>query len=840
MPDTKIDYLTQESAQGPFLAERLVHGPLGLEEATRYAIELGGAIAKAHSHAMVHGAICPRNIAITAAGLRLLAPAKGADSAPYNSPEQARGEKPDARSDVFSFGAVVYEMVTGNRAFTGPAGEIKRAILSQTPAIPAGIASPALETVIASCLEKDPARRRQRIQTAVIELKLSGGRGSLRAEPVREEEAPRRGTLLRPAASARVFEVPVAEPVPEPKSIPVARPAPAPARPSVAPYAAQGSKLVYANTFRRRVWIVAAAALALAASGIGAVVIFNKRPSPPVLKFAVTQPEHTSYPGMPAVSPDGRYLTFSAVGPEGKRMLWLRPLDALHAIVIPATEGASAPFWSPDSQYIAFFAARNLLRVKITGGSPEKICDADALPGGGAWNRDGTILFTPSLSDGFYRVPASGGKPQPVLKLNDAKNERGDVWPQFLPDGKHFIFYQQTDSVETAGVYVGSLEPLSYHRLFNSQTNAVYSAPAPDAKNGHLLYINERNLTAIQFNTTKLETVGDPVILANDIGAVRSLSLAPISASANGVLVYQGVGQPAKQMVWLDRSGKQIAVSGEPGDYGPPRMAPDGNRGIVAKADPQAKIGHLWLLDRNGAAEQITRGDVHEGSPVWSPDGTRIAYFAQQGTACDLYIRAAVPNSKPELVLKNESKKYPTDWSHDGKHILYGIEGVGTRLDIWGYSLGDRRTAPIVDTVFSEAFGAISPNGKWLAYQSNQGGHGEVYVQAFDGLSSGTKRRWQISKAGGGLPRWRMDGAELFFLTEDGRMMSAAIRQSSDDGIEAGQPQFLFQTRPIPKTWNMYDVSPDGQRFLFNVPLEWTSANPITVVTNWTEKLKEE
>jgi eukaryotic-like serine/threonine-protein kinase len=191
-------------------------------------------------------------------------------------------------------------------------------------------------------------------------------------------------------------------------------------------------------------------------------------------------------------------------------------------------------------------------------------------------------------------------------------------------------------------------------------------------------------------------------------------------------------------------------------------------------------------------------------------------------------------------VLKNESKKYPTDWSHDGKHILYGIEGVGTRLDIWGYSLGDRRTAPIVDTVFSEAFGAISPNGKWLAYQSNQGGHGEVYVQAFDGLSSGTKRRWQISKAGGGLPRWRMDGAELFFLTEDGRMMSAAIRQSSDDGIEAGQPQFLFQTRPIPKTWNMYDVSPDGQRFLFNVPLEWTSANPITVVTNWTEKLKEE
>ena len=842
MPDNKTDYLTQEPVEGPFLSERLAHGPLGGEEATRCAIELGGAIAKAHSRAMVHGAICPQNIALTGGGVRLLAPGKGADSAAYNSPEQARGEQPDARSDVFSFGAVVYEMVTGNRAFTGPTGEMKRAILSQTPApVPDGAVSVALESVIASCLEKDPARRRQRIQTAVIELKLSGGRGSSRAEPLREEESPRRGNLLRPPRPARVFEVPVAEPVQQPKSIPVARPIPsAAARPSVAPYAAQGSKLVYTNTLRRRVWIVAAAALALAASGIGAVVILNKRPSAPVLKFAVTQPEHTSYPGMPAVSPDGRYLTFSAVGPEGKRMLWLRPLDALHATVIPSTEGASAPFWSPDSQYIAFFASRNLLRVKITGGSPEKICDADALPGGGAWNRNGTILFTPSLSDGFYRVAASGGKPQPVLKLNEAKNERGDVWPQFLPDGNHFIFYQQTDSVETAGVYVGSLEPLSYHRLFNSQTNAVYSAPGPDAKNGHLLYINERNLTAIQFNTAKLETVGDPVILANEVGAVRSLSLAPISASANGVLVYQGVGPSAKQMVWLDRSGKQIAVSGEPGDYGPPRVAPDGNRGIVAKADPQAKVFHLWLVDRNGTAEQITRGDAHEGSPVWSPDGTRIAYFAQQGTACDLYIRAAVPNSKPELVLKNESKKYPTDWSRDGKYILYGIEGSGTRLDIWGYSLGDRRTAPIVDTVFAEAFGAISPNGKWLAYQSNQGGHGEVYVQAFDGLSSGTKRRWQISKTGGGLPRWRMDGAELFFLTEDGRMMSAAIHQSSDGGIDSGQPQFLFQTRPIPKTWNTYDVSPDGQRFLFNIPLEWTSANPITVVTNWTEKLKEE
>ena len=351
--------------------------------------------------------------------------------------------------------------------------------------------------------------------------------------------------------------------------------------------------------------------------------------------------------------------------------------------------------------------------------------------------------------------------------------------------------------------------------------------------------ISERHLTAVPFSTTKLEITGEPMILANDIGAVRSLSLAPISVSANGVLVYQGVGQPTRQMVWLDRSGRQIAVAGELGEYGPPRVSPDGSRGVVAKAGPQSKNAHLWILDRSGTAQQITRGESHEGSPVWSPDGSRIAYFSQQGTANDVYVRAAQPDSKGELLVKSDARKFPTDWSHDGKYILYGQEGVGTRLDVWGFATGDRRTAPILNTVFSEGFAATSPDGKWIAYQSDQTGKNEVYIQAFDGLTSGTHRRWQVSK-GGGLPRWRSDSSELFYITPDGRMMSVPIRVAADGAIEPGPPQSLFQTRPVPKSWNLYDASPDGQRFLFNMPLEWTSANPITVVTNWTEKLREE
>ena len=541
---------------------------------------------------------------------------------------------------------------------------------------------------------------------------------------------------------------------------------------------------------------------------------------------------------MSSVSPDGRYLTFSAVGPEGKRMLWLRPLDALHATLIQGSEGASSPFWSPDSQSIAFFGGRFLMKVRITGGTPEIICQAEAEPGGGSWNRDGIIVFAPSLSDGFYRVAASGGKPQQWFKLDESKSERADLWPQFLPDGKHFVFYQQTDLAETSGVYVGSIERPEYYRLFTSQTNAVYSASPDSPKNGYLLYINERNLMAQQFNTSRLEIAQNPIILANEIGAVNSLALAPISVSTTGVLVYQGVGQPTRQLVWMDRAGKQIAAAGEPGTWGPPRISPDGNRAIVAKTGPDGETAHLWLLAINGSAQQITDGPVHEGSPVWSPDGSRIAYFGRQADSYDIFSRAPQAGARPELLLKNDARKFPSDWSHDGKYILYSLDGAGTRLDVWGLSVADRRAAPVLDTVYAEAFATTSPNGKWVAYQSDQSGRNEVYVQAFDGLSNGTKRRWLVSK-GGGLPRWRFDSGELFYMTLDGRIMSVSIHLASEDGIEAGSPEMLFQTRPVPKSWNLYDATPDGQHFLVNIPLEWTGATPITVLTNWTEKLKE-
>ena len=691
MADTRLDFFGKESVSGELLSQRLARGPISADEAVRYAIEVGAALHKIHSRGMVHGALSPLCIALAAGGARILkATTSPEDRAAYRAPEQIRGEEPDVLSDVFAYGALVYEIATGNRAFTGAGAELAQKILSEAPApLPADSAvSLAMEDAIAGCLEKDRSQRRQRVQNAVIELKLAGR--SLTRSGEAPGRLPERGAPA-PAAAASGTAPAALRPAPR---ITVARP-------SVAPYAAQGRETIYGLSFRRRTWVIGGAIL-MVATLVAVVLFLGRKPAPAVLKFAVTQPENTSYPGMPSVSPDGRYLRFSAVGPEGKRMLWLRPLDALHATVILGSEGASAPFWSPDSQSIAFFGGKYLKKVKTTGGAPENVCQTEASPGGGSWNSDGMILFAPSLSDGLYRVAASGGKPQQVLKLDESKSERADLWPQFLPDGKHFVFYQQTDLTETSGVYVGSMDQPEYRRLFTSQTNAVYSAAAPETpKTGYLLYINERNLMAQQFNAGRMETTEDPITLANDIGAVRSMALSPISVSTTGVLVYQGVGQPTRQMVWMDRGGKQLAVSGTPGNWGPPRISPDGNRAIVAKSGPDGGIAHLWLLDASGGAEQMTDGPMHEGSPIWSPDGSRIAHFGKQGDAYDIFVRAAKVGSKAELMLKGTNKKFPTDWSHDGRYIVFTSEGVGTHFDLWGLSVGDRRAAPILATIFS-------------------------------------------------------------------------------------------------------------------------------------------
>ena len=828
-----LDFVSNEPVQGELLTDRLTGEPLPSEEAWRIALGIGHALAAAHAANKVHGCLCPATIALSGDRVHLLMPALEDRQAalPYRAPEQVRGAQADWRCDIFAFGAILYELASGRRAFPGTGTSLSEAILARNPeALTAKTSmSAALEGVIAGCLEKDPARRRQRMQNAVIELKLAG-------RAVRHPEAVRKSRAL-PAR-------PPAPTVAEPEDASAFRAS------GRTPAAAARSEYWVAQTtgagrLRRRLAVIGLAAVALAATGIAAVLYLHRQAAP-VLKFSVAPPEHTSYPGTPAVSPDGLYLAFSAVGPEGRRMLWLRAFDEMHAKVVPGTEGAFAPFWSPDSHYVAFFAHKSLQKIRIVNNSgdvkPEVLAPTDAEPGGGTWNQDGVILFSPSLTGGLFRIPGSGGQPVQVLKPDTANGDLGYFWPQFLPDDKHFLYFCQSTKAETAtGVYVASLdEPAKSRLLLLSATNAIYSPIAGESSSkGYLLYVKDRDLVGQPFNTSKLEITGDPTVLASDIGAIETLSLAPISVSRNAVLVYQSVGKATRQLVWMDRAGQNIGTLGEGGEWGPPRIAPDGMRVAAGKTGKDGVTGEIWIFGKDGQAALLgTPPGSSVGSPVWSPDGNRIALWeSRNGGVYDLFVKPLSTGGKDELVYKSAYNKYPMDWSHDGRSLLFGEYTPNSKGDIWNLNLTENRANPILSTIRSEDYAALSPDQRWLAYQSDSSGRYEVYVQPWDGGSPGIKRVWKISSAGGALPRWRADGRELFYLTSRG-VMSVAVRATADD-FQFDPPQLLFECRQAPKFWNLFDVSPDGQRFLVNLPLEWSNSSLITVMTNWTRKLPQ-
>ena len=819
-----LEFLSNKLLEGDLLADKLSAGLLPAEEALQYALQVGKALMAAHARGLVYARLSPDFVLIAddAAHLIRLGKVAGPSVARYRSPEQVRGGAVDWRSDIFSYGVLLYEMATGKRAFSGEGAELDEAILHTAPAslMAADPIHQAMERVSADCLQKDPAGRRQRIQNAVIELKL--------ARRAHSSAAPARAGGRTPA-----FRVP-ATPPPSAGESELTGKDHAPVRQTPA------------GGFRRRLTMVGLATLILAASGLAAALFLHQRPPAPVVSFSMPAPEHTSYAGPPSISPDGQFLTFSAAGPDGPRMLWLRALDEPRPHVIADSEGGFAPFWSPDSEWIAFFANRALKRVHLKNGQPdsrvETIAEADPEPGGGAWNKDGVILFAPGMNDGLYKIMASGGTAMPVLKPDASRFEHAFLWPQFLPDGKHFIFFNQTGLSETTGVFFGALEDSVSRKLFSSDTNAVYSPVrgTEAVKTGYLLYMKDRDLMRQGFDPGKLEILGDPAVQANDIGSIQTLSLAPVSVSSTAVLVYQSLGPPSRQLMWFDRTGKRNGMLGEGGNWGPARISPDGSRVAAGKADADGN-SDLWLFDAGGkGARFVQTPRVSEGFPTWSPDGSRIAFWSDPAGVYDLYVKP-LNGLEPKLLYKDGNLKYPIEWSRDGKILLFDEVSPGTRRDVMALSLADGRVAPIVNTVNNEGYPALSPDGRWLAFQSDDSGHYEVYVQRFEGLANGTKRRWQISSDArngqSGMPRWRADGRELFYITSGGGVMSVETDTQGGE-FRFDSPKRLFQTRPIPKSWNLFDVSPDGQRFLLNLPLEWSNSSLITVMTNWTEKLK--
>jgi serine/threonine protein kinase/Tol biopolymer transport system component len=547
----------------------------------------------------------------------------------------------------------------------------------------------------------------------------------------------------------------------------------------------------------------------------------------PVMRFEISIPPMTD-PISFALSNDGLLLAFVGIS-EGQQKLWLRPLDQLTALPLAGTEGAVHPFWSPDSRAIGFFAEGKLKRINIAGGAPQIL--ADALHGtGGSWNREDVIVFAPAIGSALLRVPATGGNPVPVTHL-DSPLQMQHAFPHFLPDGRHILF----SSLGTeSGIYLGSLDSPELRRVIVAET-AAYALP------GYLLYTRQGTLFAQRFNPESGDLSGDVLQVADSLESATSFGMGRFSISDTGILAYQkSAGLDLRQLAWFDRSGKEISRIGTPDSHNLryPELSPDGL--IVATCRAVHGNSDIWLSETaRGVPVRFTfaRFSVN---PVWSPDGNWIAFSSVNNAVPNIYRKASSGTAGEELLRDSPLNEFPLHWSPDGKTLLFARMDAKTGIDLWALPLeGEREPFPFVKTNFESDNGQFSPNGRGVAYQCNESGRVEVYVQPFPDPGG----KWMISTGGGIAPRWRRDGKELFYIAPDGKLMAVTIRDTGQT-LKAGAPVALFQTRIVfggttVRQKHQYAVAPTGRRFLINISADESKVLPITVVTNWPNTLKQ-
>ncbi len=809
-----VDYLVMEFIEGETLADRLSKGALPTDQVLRYGIQISDALDKAHRAGIVHRDLKPGNIMLTKVGAKLvdfgLAKLHGSDCAlpssltslpterhpitgegailgtfQYMAPEQLEGREVDARTDIFAFGGVVYEMATGKRAFTGRSqASLIGAILKDNPPPISTIqpmAPPALDRVVRKCLAKDPDERWQSAHDLMDELRWIA-------------EA-RSGAGLPPAIGAE------------------------------------------RNKRERIAWFALTVILFVAALTLG--IVYFRRPPVEVraVRSFIPPPEKSSFDlgrfgATITVSPDGARLAFVARTADGRNLLWVRSLDGLSAQVLVGTEAAAYPFWSPDSRFLGFFAQGKLKRIDAAGGPPLTLCDAPQ-GRGGAWNRDGLIIFSPNTSSALHRVSAaSGGTSSPVTKLDETRSEVTHRWPTFLPDGDHFLYLGGTISAdEGAPVYIASLESNESKLLMRANSNVEYAQ-------GYLLYLRGTTLMARPFDAKRLEILGDAFPLAEQVQhSVRGpFSVGAFSVSENGILAYlMGRSTGSSQLAWFDRSGGQLGVLGDQASYSNPRLSPDGKMATVGVIDPQSGRPDIWLYEVARARRtRLTFDPAEERTVAWSPDGSRIAFSSNRKGHFDIYQKASSGAGSDESLLESDFDKQPTSWSRDGRFLLYGATLPKTQADIWVLPLsGDRKPFPFLNTEFNEGNGQFSPDGRWIAYFSTESDSVELYVAPFPG--PGGKR--QISTSGALPPaRWRADGKEIFYMAPDNKLMTAEVN-GEGPMLEVGAVRALFEIRSG-GPGVAYDVTADGQRFLVNTAVEQKESTPITLVINWTADLK--
>ena len=802
-------FLVMECLEGETLAQRLASGPLPIEETVRYAIEIVDALDHAHSQGIVHRDLKPANIVLTRAGVKLLdfgvaalksrAPIGDRTSAAahplqsitedgtvvgtlqYMAPEQLEERGADARTDIFALGAVIYEMVTGQQAFGGSSRtSVKAAILAQDSprcSVVRGDVPALLDQIVTRCLAKTPDDRWHQasdVKQALLRITDTDQR------------------LGGPASSR---------------------------------WSVRG---------RPRSWAVAVAALTtLTAVTLAIVASFRPPAEARSYRFIVPPPDHASFSqssAFMALSPDGQSLAFIASARNGSNKLWVRPFDSLNSRQLAGTDGASQPFWSSDSSVLAFGVVGptdTLKKIDVAHGSSQTIDGSRAAPG--AWNADGVILFTGGRERGgvLYRIPSNGGSPTPVTILDRARGETNHNWPQFLPDGRHFLFLARSGQPEHDGVtYVGSLDSPDRIRIVKADSHAVY------APQEYLLYLQVNTLVAQAFDPVTLRVTGEAIPIAERVERTSGTLRGAFSISRTGVLAYRPIAET--QLAWYDRGGRQLGTLGPPGPYSNPTLSHDEQQIAVGRLDFETGASDIWIIDlvHGGPPSRFTFDAASEEMPLWSPDGRHIVYRS----ASRLYQKASTGVGKPELL--PVAWGIALDWSSGDHSLLYHARSPNGDFDLWMLpTTGDRTSVSVVRTAFHDAYGRLSPDGRWLAYVSDESGRGEVYVRAFP---SGDGRR-QVSTDGGLEPMWRQDGKELFYLAPDRSLMSVVI--SGDSALDVGPPARLFETRMSlvfnpTYTRNQYVVSADGQRFLINQPPAVAPSSPITVVVNWQAALK--
>ena len=814
--DDGTPYVVSELLEGETLRKRIGGTPLGQRRAVDYALQIANGLAAAHEKGIIHRDLKPDNVFVTNDGrVKILdfglakltqldgnesqtdVPTRRVDTDPgvvmgtvgYMSPEQLKGRAVDQRSDIFSFGAILYEMLSGRRAFHGEsAAETMSAILKEDPPELSDTnrsVSPALERLVNHCLEKNPEARFHSARDVAFALEALSGSSAVANE----------------TTTAQSFVPPA---------------------------------------FRQWLpWALATIGLLIAAITLAWTYFRRERTDAmPIeaMRFIIPTPEKASIPGLPTISPDGRYMVFRVNTDDGKELLWMHALRSFEAHPLVGTDGGFQPFWSPDSRAVGFFAKGKLKWIDVSGGSVQTVCDAPSNYSG-AWSHDGTIIFSRGVASGIYRVPATGGTPIQLTTVDASRNEIEHIWPYFLPDGRHFLFLARNAQPENSAIYVGTLDSKETTRLLQAHSSMAYASP------GYLLFVRESTVMAQGFDADTLQLKGDAFPVAEHTVRNSISGRAMFSVSENGVLVFRaGGGMTNNQLVWFDGSGKQLSVLTPPGTYNAPALSPDEKKVAVSRLDLQTGTpSDIWLIDlERGSQIRLTTDPTSDLFPSWSPNGDHVTFVSTRNGVTSIYQKLSNAASPEEPLVSSAELKFNPQWAPDGQSIIYSQLNPKTNVDLYLLSLsGEKKSTSWLQTNFIEAQPRLSPNGRWIAYISNETEQFEVYVDSFP--VSGAKVA--ISIGGGSQPQWRADGRELYYYAADRKLVAVEV---NGDGptFKVGEARSLFEIRvaSIDQSFpgnGYYTVTHDGKRFLVSSLPEAPQRQQINVIVNWAADIKK-